>query len=191
MNGSPLERVTTVKDLGFHLSQSLSFEQHLNITVGKALKVLGFLKRNTSLFTSHACLRSLYFTLVRSILEYGIVVWHPYLAKDQLRLERVQNRFLSYAAFLFNTEHPPHDYSSVRSSLNIPTLSSRRLDADISFITSLLSGSVDAPDLLSSISFRVPVHYNRYHSLYLVPSHSTNYSNNHPLHRMLRVLNNS
>ncbi|KAE9529676.1 hypothetical protein AGLY_011772 [Aphis glycines] len=156
----------------------------------RALKVLGFIKRNTSLFTSPTCLRFLYFSLVRSILEYGIVVWHPYLAKDQLRLERVQNRFLSYAAFLLKIAHSPHDYSSIRSSLNIPLLSSRRIESDLSFATSLLNGTVDAPDLLSSIPFRVPVHYTRNHFLYLVPSHRFNYSQNHPLHRMLRLLNN-
>lgn len=191
LNGSILERVSCVKDLGFFLTPTLSFEHHINITVGRALKVLGFIKRNTSLFTSVTCLRSLYFSLVRSIVEYGIVVWYPYLAKDQLRIERVQNRFLSYAAFLLKIDHPTHDYSSVRSSLNIPTLASRRVDADFSFISSLLNGPTDAPDLLSSIYFRVPIHSSRNHSLFLVPSHRTNYSHNHPLHRMLRLLNNS
>jgi hypothetical protein len=190
LNGSPLEHASSVKDLGIYLTPSLYFEQHINITVGRTLKVLGFIKCNTSLFTSPTCLRSLYFSLVRSILEYGTVVWHSYLAKDQLRLERVQNRFLSYAAFLLKIVHPPHDYSSIRSSLNILLLSSRRIEADLSFVTSLLNGTVDAPDLLSSISFRVPVHYTRNHSLYLVPSHRFNYSHNHPLHRMLRLLNN-
>ncbi|KAF0753272.1 Uncharacterized protein FWK35_00015352, partial [Aphis craccivora] len=84
-------------------------------------------------------LRSLYFSLVRSNLEYGIVVWQPYLTKDQLR---------------------------INSSLNVSTLSSRRLNADIHFISSLLNGSIDAPDLLSSISFRIPVYPTRNHSLY-------------------------
>lgn len=94
LSGFPLERVYSVKDLGIYRVPSLSFGQHINITVGRALKVLGFLKRNTILFTSITCLRSLYFSLIRSILEYGIVVWHSHWAKDQLRLKRVQNRFL-------------------------------------------------------------------------------------------------
>lgn len=189
LNGSPLKRVYDVKDLGFYLTPTLSFDNHINIIIGRALKVLGFIKRNTKLFTSVPCLRSLYFSLVRSILEYGIVVWQPYLARDQLRIERVQNRFLSYAAYIINISHPLHDYNLIRTSLNIPTLSSRRLDADIHFISSLLNGSIDAPDLLSSISFRVPVYPTRNHSLYYVPSHRTNYNHNHPIHRMLRLLN--
>jgi hypothetical protein len=106
LSDTMLERVFAVKDLGFHLTPSLSFQNHINITIGKALKVLGFIKRNITNFTSIPCLRVLYFTLVRSILEYGMVVWHPYLAKDQLRLDRVQNHFLAYVAFLLKIPHP-------------------------------------------------------------------------------------
>uniref|UniRef100_A0A2S2PFU5 RNA-directed DNA polymerase from mobile element jockey n=1 Tax=Schizaphis graminum TaxID=13262 RepID=A0A2S2PFU5_SCHGA len=36
LNGSPFERVSSVKDLGIYLTPSLSFEQHINITVGRA-----------------------------------------------------------------------------------------------------------------------------------------------------------
>ncbi|CAI6376041.1 unnamed protein product [Macrosiphum euphorbiae] len=74
LNGSTLKRVSTVKDLGFYLTPYLSFEHHIDVTVGRALKILGFLKRSTSLFTSATCIRSLYFSLVRSVLEYGSVV---------------------------------------------------------------------------------------------------------------------
>jgi len=115
-NCTSLLRVHLIKDLGFYLSPTLSFKHHLNVTVGKSLKILGFIKRNTTLFTSATCLRTLYFSLVRSTLEYGSVVWFPYLACDQLRLERVQNRFLSFIAFLLNIEHTPHDYNVIRST---------------------------------------------------------------------------
>lgn len=72
--------------------------------------ILGFTKRNTNIFTSANCLRTVYLALIRSILEYDGVVWHPYLAKDQLRLERDQNTFLSYAAFVFKLQHTPYNY---------------------------------------------------------------------------------
>lgn len=190
LNGVLLERVSIIKDLGIYLTPSLSFRHHINYTVNRALKVLGFIKRNTSHFSSVPCLRVLYFSLVRSILEYGVVVWHPYLAYDQIRIERVQNRFLSFIAFLLKLDHIPHDYSPIRSYLNIPTLHSRRIEADRSFITSLLDGSLDAPELLSLVSFRVPSHSSRHHTLFHIPSHRTSYGHNHPIHRMLRLLNN-
>lgn len=99
-NGTTLDRVFLYKYLGIHFTSSLNFEHHINVTVGKALKVLGFTKRYTKQYSFAHCLCTLYFSLVSSILEYGVVVWHPYLAKDELRLERVQNRFLSYIAHI-------------------------------------------------------------------------------------------
>lgn len=189
LGSSPLSRVHLIKDLGFFLSPTLSFKHHLNVTVGKSLKILGFIKRNTTLFTSATCLRTLYFSLVRSILEYGSVVWFPYLACDQLRLERVQNRFLSFAAFLLNIEHTAHDYNVIRSTLNIPTLTSRRNHADLMFISSLLNGTIDSPDLLATVSFRIPSYSTRHHSLFSIPTHLTSYGHNQPLHRMLHLLN--
>jgi len=38
-----LDRVFLYKDLGIHYTPSLNFEHHINVTVGKALKVLGFI----------------------------------------------------------------------------------------------------------------------------------------------------
>ena len=35
----------------------------------------------------------LYSSLIRPILEYGAVIWHPYLRKDILNIEYVQKRF--------------------------------------------------------------------------------------------------
>jgi len=191
LNGTILDCVFVYKDLGIYYTPSLNFEHHINVTVGKSLKVLGFIKRNTKQFSTASCLCTLYFSLVRSILEYGVVVWHPYLSKDELRLERVQDKFLSYIAYIMKIVHPPHDYSLLRSMLEIPLLSSRRHDADEHFITSLLDGTIDAPDLLSNISLRIPS-FSRNHSLFQVPTHNTSYGHNHPIqHRMLRKLNNA
>lgn len=152
--------------------------------------VLGFLKCNTINFSSVSCLRTLYFSLIRSIVEYGVIVWHPYLAKDKLRLDRVQNRFLSYVDFLLKIDHPQRDYSTLHSSLNIPTLSSCRV-VDFWFIQGLLDGSIDVSDLFSSISFRVPTYPSRHHTLFYIPTHSTSYGHNHLLHRTLRSSNNT
>jgi hypothetical protein len=64
-------------------------------------------------------------------------VWYQYLAKNQLRLDRVQNRFLAYVAFLLKIPHPQHDYTSISSTLNVPSLVSRLSDllSTISFVS--------------------------------------------------------
>jgi len=80
-------------------------------------------------------------------------IWNPYLAKYVIRLERVQNRFLSYAAYLLIIEHPHHDYSQIRSKLklNTPLLLNRRSEADLNFISSVLNGSIEVVKMLSDM----------------------------------------
>lgn len=55
-------------------------------------------------------LKILYCALVRSILEYCAVVWDPYTIYSKRQVERVQRKFLNFAAFTINIEHFPHDY---------------------------------------------------------------------------------
>jgi len=185
LGSSLLLRVHLIKDLGFYLSPTLSFKHHLNVTIGKSLKIFGFIKRNTTLFTSATCLRTLYFSLVRFILEYGSVfgfhIWPVFNC--------ALNEYKNCIAFLLNIEHTPHDYTVIRSTLNIPTLASRRNQADLKFITSLLNGTIDSPELLATVSFRVPSYSTRHHSLFSIPTHLTSYGHNQPLRRMLHLLN--
>jgi len=107
------------------------------------------------------------------------------------RLERVQNRFLSYAAYLLKIERPQHDYSQIRSKLNIPLLSTLRSEADPNLISSVLNGSLEVSEILSDVKLRVPSHNTRNHNLFHILFHTTSYgfNFNHPLHRMLRPLN--
>lgn len=105
----------------------------------------------------------LYCALVRSFLKYSIVVWHPYLDKDQLRVEHVRKKFLSYAAyFLKIIGHPPHNYSLIFS----------RHITDLNFIRySLLNSFCNIPDLLSVINFnfRISSYPTRNHKSFNVP----------------------
>lgn len=113
LNGSPLERVFQINDLGFLYSPSLDFRPHIDQVIGNASRALGFIRRHSSNFDHPKCLLSLYTALVRSILEYGTVVWSPYTALDKTRINRVQNRFLSFAGYNLKIIHPAHDYSPV------------------------------------------------------------------------------
>lgn len=128
-----------------------------------------------------SCIPTLYFAIVQSTLEYGWVVWHPYLAKDQLGLVRIRNKFLPYATFILNIKHHLRDYSLVRNTLKILTLSSKRFDADSNSITSLLNSSIHPPDLLFLISFLVPSHSTKNRQLFPVLTYK-----NQTIHRILR-----
>ena len=85
----PLKDVDNFKDLGVTITRDLSWGNHISLTVNKASKVLGSIKRsvgtaNTNVFSM------LYKSLVRPILEYAVPVWCPYLVKDIHDLENVQ-----------------------------------------------------------------------------------------------------
>lgn len=76
VNGTALNSVTQIRDLGIILSADLSINAHINLTYGKSLRVLGFIKRTCSDFYDPLCMKVLYCSLVRSLLEYGTVLWN-------------------------------------------------------------------------------------------------------------------
>jgi hypothetical protein len=88
---SILKDTESFKDLGVTVSRDLTWSKHVCITVNKANKILGTIKRsvgtaNTKVFSM------LYNALVRPILEYAAPVWNPYLVKDIHAIEKVQRR---------------------------------------------------------------------------------------------------
>ena len=86
-----LKDVTNFKDLGVTVTRNLSWSEHVHITVNKANKILGTIKRTVG--TANVVIFSkLYMSLVRPILEYATPVWCPYLVKDIHAIEQVQRR---------------------------------------------------------------------------------------------------
>jgi hypothetical protein len=72
INSSDLTIVTQIKDLGILLSNDQYFNNHINMMCNKALRVLGFIRRNCSEFKNSNCIKVLYFlwpvwTLTRPI----------------------------------------------------------------------------------------------------------------------------
>lgn len=146
LNSTTIKRAFLFKDLGIYISPSLSFEHHINVTTRRALNILGFVMRSTKSFSSAPSLCSLFFALIRSVLKYGVIIWHPYLGMDQMRIERIQNKFLSNLSRILKLDRPQLDYSLIRDYLNIPTLSSRhgRIEVDRCFLTSVRNGPMNA-----------------------------------------------
>ncbi len=71
MNGTKLEGVQCVKDLGVSVAFNLKFSQQCKDAAGKANRMLGFINRNISFKTKDVIL-PLYTSLVRPHLEYGL-----------------------------------------------------------------------------------------------------------------------
>ena len=97
LNNTILKEVPNNPYLGILLSQDLKWSDHIASITKKANSTLGFLRRNLH-HCPTSCRRNSYLSLVRSVLEYGSVVWDPYLKKDIDALERVQRRAARFIA---------------------------------------------------------------------------------------------
>ena len=86
-----LQETTLEKDLGIWLSNDLKSHDHVVHAVNKANQILGLIRRTFSYFDCQL-VKQLFVSLVRPHLEYGNVVWNPYLRKDIEMIERVQHR---------------------------------------------------------------------------------------------------
>ncbi len=71
MNGTKLENVQCVKDLGVTVTSSLKFSQQCKDAAGKANRMPGFISINFS-FNNKDVILPLYISLVRPHLEYAV-----------------------------------------------------------------------------------------------------------------------
>ena len=75
MLDKPLKDMKNFKDLGVTISEDLSWDNHIGITVNKANNLISG-TTNVNVFSM------LYLSLVRPILEYSVSIVCPYLVKD-------------------------------------------------------------------------------------------------------------
>ena len=120
--GKPLKDVNSFKDLGVTITKDLSWGIHISMTVNKANKTLGAIKRSVGIANTKV-FSMLYKSLVRPILEYAVPVWCPYLVKDIHALECVQRRASRLA---LNQRKGEMSYEDRCQLLNWPTLCERR-----------------------------------------------------------------
>ena len=118
----PLKDVDNFKDLGVTITKDLSWGNRISITVTKANKILGSIKRSVG--TANANVFSmLHKSLVQPILEYAAPVWCPYLVKDIHALENIQRRASRLA---LNQGKGDMSYEDRCKLLKWPTLADRR-----------------------------------------------------------------
>jgi len=157
MSGSSLVPLNKpVNELGFVFDPKLHPSLHIEQVCCKALKTLGFVKQVASEFKLVSSSKVLYCSLVRTILEYGSVIWDPQMACNSVMLERVQRQFFNYFGNTLKIECPNHDYKPVLKFLKLYTLANHRQAANLTFLAKLLQGKIDSPYLLSQVSIPSP-----------------------------------
>ena len=190
VNNTPLKiSNNSVKDLGFILTRNFCPNMHIQTICCEALKLLGFINRVSADFHLLTPLKTLFCSLVRPILEYGIILWDPSTATARNMIERVQRKFLRHAAFKLNVPCPPHDYTPIQRLFSLESLADRRHSANLSFLSNLLSSKIDSPESLSRVSFNVPCRRTRSSFPFHIPFSSSNYYLNSPIIRLMRIAN--
>jgi hypothetical protein len=142
--------------------------------------------RWTKSFQDEKRLTTLYRSLVRSVLEYGSVLWNPNTIYNIEPLERVQKKFLRFIGYKRRIVNTPNNQTiiSLQFDLKLSSLSTRRKISDISFLYKPVNGLVSCPPLLERILFHVPQYYSRSCPTFHLETQRTNYDQNSPLNRL-------
>lgn len=174
-----LLRVEEMKDLGVIFDVKLTFNAHLDAVISKAYSMLGFMIRLCTDFDDPYTLKTLYCSIVRSILEYSSVVWNPGYAVHSDRIESIQRKFLLFALRRLPWRRDSFvlpAYESRCKLINLETLEERRKNTSIFFVYDLLNGRIDAPNLLAQLNINVPPRRLRNHDFLSLGRHRTNYA---------------
>jgi hypothetical protein len=165
LSGCILEEVNFSKYLGVAITNDLTWTNHISQIVKKANSTLGFLRRNLSDCPS-ACKNTAYKAMIRSILEYGGIIWDPHIKKEVSILESIQKRS---ARFVFRDYRKCSSVTDMMKKLEWPSLAERRRKARLIFMFKIVKGLVAVTpsdiDLIlatsatrkcNSMNFRIP-----------------------------------
>jgi hypothetical protein len=128
INGTLLESVNEIRDLGVIIDKTVSWNSHVKDIVAKANRIMGLIKRTVGFNVSYVVKYQLYNSLVRSKLEYCTQVWGGLSKSNMVKIERVQRRATRYILNFSDL-----DYKHRLSMLNMLPLSYRRDVSDILF----------------------------------------------------------
>ena len=191
LSNKVLERVNEIKDLGVILDSELSFRAQYSDVVRRGNRQLGFVCKIAKEFRDPYCLRALYYSLVRPMLETNAVVWSPYHAVWIRRLEAVQSKFVRYALrFLpWRENQNMTAYTDRCRLLGIQTLEGRRRSSQAIFVAKVLTGRTDAPNILSQLNVYAPERRIRQREFLQLETRNTDYGYREPIRFMSSVFN--
>lgn len=186
-----LDRVNSVKDLGITFDRKLNFIEQVNGMIANAYRSYGFIYRNCKDFTNVKCLLLLYFSFVRSKLEYGAIVWYPIYNIHSSNIERVQRKFLKYIMFVSDGVYPERGYcyNVMLERFNLMSLESRRFVHSIKFLYNVLQDKIDCIWIVNRINFNIPRITSRYKMTFYIDKARSNMMYRSPISIMCNNFN--
>lgn len=107
------------------------------------------------------------------------------------RIEAVQRKFMRFALRFLPWNDPVNlpPYEDRCQLLQIEPLQQRREKAKAVFVSKILTGELDAPNILGSLEINVPVYTLRYNDFFRLPRRLHAYDSNEPIRSMMHVFN--
>ena len=165
-----------MRDLGVILDSKLTFARHVDTVVTRARRMLGTIIRGMQQPRSlrggaldFRAMRTAYYAHVRSVIEYGSVVWAGAAVTHMKRLERVQHCFLIWLASCSNHPTDNLDYDHLLAHFQVPSIKSRLHQHDLLFLYKIFHGQIDCPELVNLFPLSVPGRRTRNIHLWHIP----------------------
>ena len=163
-----LQKVNCMRDLGVTIDQKLNFCDHVSAIIQGARKALGFIMRNSHCIKNEHVLKLLYFTLVRSKLEYASIIWNSISKNQSDRVERVQHKFLSFLHKRLTGVYSD-DFNLLSELYKLQSLKARRSIFDMIFLHKCINANFNVTATISFYSLCVPRMFTRHFTLFYVP----------------------
>lgn len=184
-----IETADIIKDLGVYLDSKLTFQNHIDNTVRRSWKILGFILRSTKDFQKYSTAILLFKTLVRPILEYALTVWNPIYNKYIVQIEGIQIKFINTLNYRYNKIRYNFSYPNNLAFYNVESLRVRRNFNDIVFVYKVLNDFIDSSYCLNFLNMNCQPYVLRNRFLLCKPRTLTNFQANSPLIRCIRLFN--
>jgi hypothetical protein len=154
MDNIRLPHTEQAPDLGITITNSLSWNSHINTITNKALKRMWFLVWTLGFNAPQQAKLTTYIALVRSVLEYCTPVWNPTTKENIKQLETVQRKTTNYILNNPKRPSPNHiDYKTRLITLNLLPLSYRREFYDLIFFVKSIN-KLHSFNILDYLSFQ-------------------------------------
>ena len=127
--------------LGVHISNTLSWNEHMDYISRKGSSSLNLLRQNLYNCSTEVKARA-YHSLERPILCYASSVWDPYTERNFDKLEKIQRRAIR---FVFNNYSWQQSVLALLQKLKWPDLSSLRKRDRVILMFKILKGLVAIP----------------------------------------------
>ena len=157
LDSAPLTETDHAKYLGTHISKDLKWNKHIDVITAKAIRSLGFQKRNLKV-SSSSLREKAYMGFVHPQLGFGSTIWEPRLGVENNGAYRVEMVQRHASRWTLKRYHNTCSVTDMLDDLGWRTLEQRRANTRLALLFKIYNGliSVDAREYLRHPTLKIP-----------------------------------